>query len=133
MVVDWVATDPDSGRFSGVFRVAAFAELEDRLAALRARGEGYFQVARTDSEYPWLLLGFRGSHAVLYRLDSPDTMLIHVGDATVSRDHEVTVLVMEDHNDIGGKFVLRLDRAWRVVKEFAATGATGEAKNWLEL
>ncbi len=131
--VEWAATDPESGRFAGMYSSSGLVELEDRLAALRTRGEGYFQVARADSEYPYLILGFCGPDAALYRMDDPDTMLIHVGDGSVSNDGEVTVLVMEDHNEIGGRFALRLDRAWAAVKEFAATGATGADVDWLRL
>jgi hypothetical protein len=133
MDVDWVATDPESGRFSGIYATSTFRELEDRLAALRARGEGYFQVARIGHEYPYLILGFCGAHGVLYRMDNAETMLIHVGDGAVSEGDEVMVLVMEDHNDVSGKYALTLERAWGVVKEFAATGATGGDEAWLEL
>ena len=131
--VDWTATDPGSGRFSGVYATSTFGGLEDRLVALRRRGEGYLQVARFGEEYPYLILGFRGGHAVLYRMDSAETMLIHVGDGSVSEEDDVAVLVMEDHNEVGGRFALTLERAWDVVKQFAATGTTGDDADWLEL
>lgn len=133
MDIEWTATDPDSGRFSGIYAPSTLAELEDRLVALRARGEGYFQVARLGEEYPYLSLGFRDAHAVLYRMDSAETMRIHVGDESVSESHDVTVLVMEGHNDVGGRFALTLEHAWDIVKHFAAAGATGDEADWLEL
>ena len=130
--VDWAATDPGSGRFSALYATAAVREVEDRLDE-RARGEGYVEVARVGQDYPTFMMGFRGAHAVLYRLDDAETMLIHVGNGSVPEDGIATVLVMEDENDIDGQFVMRLESAWNLVTKFAGTGSTGDDAEWLQL
>lgn len=133
MDVDWAATDPTSGRYSGLYATTEFRELEDRLDQLRARDEGYLEVARVGSDYPTFLLGFRGDHAVLYRLNNAESMLAHVGDGSVSDSSVVTVRIMDEVNEIDGQFALSLETAWNLVKEFARTGATGSEADWLQL
>jgi hypothetical protein len=131
--VEWAATDPVSGRFSAIYATSTVGELEDRLDELRARGEGYVEVARAAQDYPTFMMGFRGAHAVLYRLDDAETMLIHVGDGSVPKDGIATVLVMENDNEIDGQFALSLGSAWGFVKEFAASASTGDDSEWLRL
>ncbi len=46
MNVDWAATDPSSGRYSGLFATAPFGELEQRFHQLRAREGGYVEITR---------------------------------------------------------------------------------------
>lgn len=131
--VEWAATDPRSGQFSGIYVGSTFSELEDRLAALRLRGEGYFQIARQGSEYPYLILGFRDVRAVLYRMDTADTMLIHDGDGSVREDEEVDVLIMEEYNAVSGKYALALSFAWSIVRHFGDTGQMGQVSDWIRL
>ena len=130
---NWAATDPVSGRFSALYATSAVRELEDRLDELRARGEGCVEVARVGQDYPTVMMGFRGAHAVLYRLDDAETMLIHVGDGSVPKDGNATVLVMENESEIDGQFALSLESAWGFVKAFTGSDSTGDDSEWLRL
>ncbi|MEU6339586.1 hypothetical protein ABZ883_01340 [Streptomyces sp. NPDC046977] len=133
MNVVWAATAWESRRFDAVERESHPADLEDRFDALRSRGEGYLEVRRPGSGYPLLALGFRGGDAVVHLFRGAEETFLLTGDGTVGADTVVEVPVMDDLAAFGGAFVLAVDRAWAVVRDFVRTGATGDPGEWREL
>ncbi|MFJ4846509.1 MULTISPECIES: hypothetical protein [unclassified Streptomyces] len=133
MNVVWAATAWESRRFDAAERNSHATELEDRFDALRSRGEGYLEVRRPGSGFPLLALGFRGEHAVVHLFRDAEETFLLAGDGTVGGDAVVEVPVMDDLAAFGGDFVLAVDRAWAVVRDFVRTGAVGDPGEWCEL
>jgi hypothetical protein len=133
MSVTWAATAPESGRFSAVERRSDVRNLADHFNELRSRGQGYLEVRQPDSEYPLLTLGFRGDHAIIHRFDDPETSSLLVGDGTAAADVLVDVPVMDDLAAFSGAFVLAVDRAWVLVRDFIQSGTPHDLGEWCEL
>ncbi|MGW6008510.1 hypothetical protein [Streptomyces sp. NPDC055210] len=132
MSVVWAATSPESGLFHPAERNSEVTELSDRFTDLRSRGQGYVEVRPPHSEFPVLLLAFRGGHAVIHLMNDPERMSLLVGDGTVPSDAEVEVPVMHELAAFTGDFVLDIDRAWGLVTDFIQTWAAGSMGEWRE-
>jgi len=127
----WAATSPVSGRFDPVETRSDLVALDDRFAALRARGHGYLEVRRTD-EFPVLTVGFRGSVAVVQALTSPEAMALLEGDGSVAGE-VVEVPVMDETADFAGEAGLNVDHAWSVVRSFLRGRDLDELGEWVDL
>jgi hypothetical protein len=108
-------------------------DLSDRFNELRSRGQGYLKVRLPDSEFPQLSLGFRDDHAVIHLINDAEGMSLLVGDGTVPSGAVVDVPIMDDLTEFTGDFVLSVDRAWDLVRNFIRTGAPSDLGEWCEL
>jgi hypothetical protein len=108
-------------------------DLSDRFNELRSRGRGYLKVRLPDSEFPQLTLGFRDDHAVIHLINDAEGMSLLVGDGTVPSGAVVDVPIMDDLTEFTGDFVLSVDRAWNLVRNFIRTGARRYLGEWCEL
>ena len=133
MLVWWAATDLESRRYSAVERSSDVADLTDHFTALRSHGQGYLEVRLPGDEFPLLTLGFQDDQAVIHRFSNAETSSLLVGDGTAKADSFVHVPIMDDLAVFSGDFVLAVDRAWTLVREFIQTGAPGELGEWREL
>ncbi|MGW6904987.1 hypothetical protein [Streptomyces sp. NPDC054940] len=133
MSVTWAATALESGRYSLGERESDAGELADHFNELRSRGQGYLEVRLPVSEFPRLALGFQGDQAVIHRFDDAERSSLLVGDGTAVADAVVDVPVMDDLAAFSGDFVLTVDRAWALVRNFIQTGVPGELGEWCEL
>ncbi|MEU1599194.1 hypothetical protein ABZ468_41920 [Streptomyces sp. NPDC005708] len=133
MGVIWAATSPESGRFSAVEKRSDVRDLSDRLTELRFRGQGYLEVWLPSGEFPRLALGFRGDQAVIHLFDDTEVTSLLVGDGTVAADVAVDIPIMDDLAVFTGDFVLTVDRAWVLVRNFIRTGAPRDLGEWCEL
>lgn len=129
----WAATSPESGWFRAGETCSGAAELADRLNALRDRGQGYLEVWLQGREFPMLTLGFQGSRAVMHLFEGADRVSLLVGDGTAAVDDMVDVPIMDEPAAFTGEFVLGVDRAWALVRDFIRTGAGRGAGEWREL
>lgn len=133
MSVVWAATALESGRFSAVERRSDVEELADHFDELRSHGQGYLEVRLPGGSFPLLTLGFRGDRAVIHRFDEAERSSLLTGDGSAAADDAVDVPVMDDLGVFSGNFVLTVDRAWALVRDFVQTGAPGELGEWCEL
>jgi hypothetical protein len=133
MSVTWAATALESGRYSAVERESDAGELADHFNELRSRGQGYLEVRLPVSEFPRLALGFQGDQAVIHRFDDIERSSLLVGDGTAVADAVVDVPVMDDLAAFSGDFVLTVDRAWAITRNFIQTGVPGALGEWCEL
>lgn len=131
MDVSWSATLPESGRFHGVEAHSDIEVLNDRFAALRARGEGYLEVRRA-ADYPVLTLGFRGSVAVIAAFVSEETMAILIGDVSNQSDLVEVPIMGEDHV-FSGPAAIETERAWHLVQDFLNGRDLSELGEWFSL
>lgn len=132
MSVMWAATSSESGRFSPGERRSDVKDLSNRFNDLRSRGQGYLEVRLPDNEFPQLTLGFRDDQAVIHLINAEGMSLL-VGDGTVPSGAVVKVPIMDDLTEFTGDFVLRVDRAWDLVRDFVQTGAASDLGEWCEL
>jgi hypothetical protein len=133
MGVMWAATSPESGRFSAVEKRSDVRDLSDRLTELLLRGQGYLEVRLPGGEFPRLALGFRGDQAVIHLFHDAEVTSLLVGDGTVAADAAVDIPIMDDLAVFTGDFVLTVDRAWVLVRNFIRTGAPRDLGEWCEL
>ncbi|MET8517720.1 hypothetical protein ACWD7C_41580 [Streptomyces sp. NPDC005134] len=133
MSVVWAATSPESGRFAPGEIRSDVRGLSDRFNKLRSRGQGYLEVRMSDCEFPQLTLGFRGDHAVIHLINDAAGMSLLVGDGTVLSGAVVDVAIMDDLTEFTGDFVLRVERAWALVRNFIRTEAPSDLGEWCEL
>jgi hypothetical protein len=133
MSVIWSATSPALGTYSPVETDSDFAEMSERFSELRAQGQGYLEVAHSDSDFPLLTLGFQDGRAVIHVFDGPDEVALLAGDGAVASDATVTVLIMDDLSEFTGDVVMSLERAWDVVSNFVRTGTTADLGDRFEL
>jgi hypothetical protein len=133
--VDWIATDPESGRLSYTFRRTAAEEYVARIEALLAQGEGYSEVSLAGRTYPRLTLSFRGDYGVVHQFSAEDTEHLLAGDGSVANDQTVLVPVMDDipSAQFTGAFVRSTDHAWEAVRKFIRDGSAEDLGNWQEL
>lgn len=129
MSVIWCVTDPDSGHS---IRASDADQLFRDLAGLRDRGRGYVEVHLSDLDRFQLAVGFRADHAVIHLFDEEKVFLL-VGDGVVARDAIVEVPIMSGHGRFTGEFVMRLDRAWAVIRDFVESGSPDSLGEWCEL
>jgi len=129
--VAWSATSPESGRFDALVTRSSVEILNDRFAALRARGGGYLEVRRAE-DYPALTLGFRGSVAVIEAFVSQEAMAILVGDGSHQGDL-VEVPIMDEDAVFSGPTAIETGRAWRLVQDFLSGRDLGELGEWFSL
>lgn len=129
--VSWAATSPASGRFDAVEKYSNVEALNDRFAALRARGEGYLEVRRNE-EYPVLTVGFRGSVAVVQVVTSPESMSLLEGNGATQRD-AVEVPIMDEAADFASQAGVAVDHAWSVVQDFLGGRDLSELGEWVKL
>jgi hypothetical protein len=120
--VSWAATSPSDGRFSAVRLKTTPDQLRNRFTELRARGQGYLEIGVSAQEFPQLLMGFRGKHAVIHLQDGPQSMALLRGDGSLPSEDLVDVPIMDDLAAFTGEFVLSLDHAWQVVEDFMRSG-----------
>lgn len=133
MSVIWATTSPESGRFSPGEKCSDGRDLSARFNELRTRGQGYLEVRSPDSEFPVLTLGFRNDRAVVHRFQDAEKVSLLAGDGTVASDAAVEVLIMDELAEFTGDFVLGVDHAWALVREFIRTGMPNELGEWREL
>ncbi|MGW7364070.1 hypothetical protein ACWGI8_11725 [Streptomyces sp. NPDC054841] len=133
MSVVWATTSPESERFSSGERHSDVRGLSDRFSKLRSRGQGYLEVRLPDSEFPQLTLGFRGDHAVIHLINDAAGMSLLVGDGTVPSGAVVDVPIMDDLTEFTGDFVLSVETAWALVRNFIRTEAPSDLGEWCEL
>ncbi|WP_406482641.1 hypothetical protein [Streptomyces sp. NBC_01615] len=132
MGVTWAATALESGRYSAVERSSGARELAEHFNGLWSRGQGYLEVRLSGSEFPRLTLGFQGDQAVIHLFDDAERSSLLVGDGITPADAVVDVPIMDDLAVFSGDFVLTVDRAWALVRNFIQTGAPGELGEWCE-
>ena len=125
MDVVWVATEEDSGRYPYFPITSSLRDLRARVRALRTRGEGYVEVSRPEGDYPALLVGFQGEHAVVHLQADAETMFLLHGDGSVRAEDEVDVLIFEEDSTFTGHVVMTLDHAIELLEEFAHSGSVG--------
>jgi hypothetical protein len=87
----WVATEPRSGRFSGVETRSDVAGLSERFNELRLRGQVYLEVRMPDREYPVVTVGFREDYAVIHLFSDAEQVSRLRGDGTVPSSAVVEV------------------------------------------
>jgi hypothetical protein len=133
MSVVWAATSPESGLFHPVERRSELKDLSDRFNDLRSLGQGYVEVRSPDREFPRLILAFRDHHAVVHLMSDIERMSLLAGDGTVLSGVEVEVPIMDDLAVFTGDFVLDVDRAWDLARDFTQTWAAGPLGEWCEL
>jgi hypothetical protein len=133
MSVTWAATALESGRFPAVERCSDIRELAYHFNELRCRGQGYLEVRLPGSAFPLLALGFRGDQAVVHRFDAAERSFLLAGDDIAAADTVVDVPVMDDLGLFTGNFVVSVDRAWAIVRDFIQTRAPDEQGEWCEL
>lgn len=131
VVVTWAATSPESGRFDPLVSRSDVESLDERFAALKARGEGYLEVRRVN-DYPGLAMGFRGSVAVIEAFVSQERMAILVGDGSCPGEL-VKVPTMDEETSYSGQAGIDVERAWGLVREFAKGRDLSELGEWFEL
>ncbi|MET9122552.1 hypothetical protein [Streptomyces sp. NPDC004528] len=129
----WAATSPESGRFTSTEEPSVVRELSERLSELRSRGQGYIEVRLPNLEFPTLMLGFRGDHAVVHLLSAPERMSLLAGDGTLPSHAEVEVPIMDELALFTGDFVMRVDRAEDLLHQFIRTGVADTLGEWCEL
>ena len=135
MDVDWIATDPESGRLSGMERRSSAEEYVARIEALRALGWGYSEVHMSGADFPGLALSFRGSYAVVHQFAAEDKVLLLAGDGMIGDDEVVLVPMLDDTDDttFTGAVVLSTARAFAAVREFVRHGSVEDLGDWEEL
>ncbi|MCX5316810.1 hypothetical protein [Streptomyces sp. NBC_00154] len=133
MNVVWATTSPESGRFSAVERRSDVSGLSVRFSQLRARGHGYLEVRLADSDYPLLTLGFRGDHAVVHRFSDAERVSLLIGDGATPSDAVVAIPNVDDLAEFTGDFVLNIDRAWALVRNFIQAEAPNDLGQWCAL
>ena len=133
MSVVWAATSPDSGQFAPVERRSNVRDLSDHFNELRSRGQGYLEVRLPECDFPQLSLGFRDDHAVIHLFSNAEEMSLLMGDGTVPSRAVIDVPIMDDLTEFTGDFVLSVDRAWDLVRDFVRTGAPRDLGEWCEL
>jgi hypothetical protein len=126
-------TSPESGLFSPGEGSADVRDLSDRFTKLRSRGQGYLEVRLLGSEFPVFTLGFRRDHAVIHLFQDAEKVSLLRGDGTVAPDAVVEVPIMDDLAGFTGDFVLSVDRAWALVRDFIRTGTPNDLGQWCEL
>ena len=131
MDVAWSATSPESGRFDAIVTRSDVEVLNDRFAALKARGEGYLEVRRVE-DYPALTLGFRGSVAVIEAYVSQEAISILLGDGS-HQGGLVEVPIMDEDGVFSGPAAIETERAWRLVQDFLDGRNLGELGEWFSL
>ncbi|MFF1933022.1 hypothetical protein [Streptomyces sp. NPDC058228] len=133
MNVVWATTSPESGRFSAVERRSDVSGFSVRFSQLRARGHGYLEVRLADSDYPLLTLGFRGDQAVVHRFSDADGVSLLMGDGATPSDAVVDIPNVDDLAEFTGDFVLNIDRAWALVRNFIQAEAPNDLGQWCAL
>lgn len=133
MSVVWATTSPESGWFSPSETRSGLRGLSKRFIELRSRGQGYLEVRCPDAGFPQLTLGFRGDHAVIHLINDTARMFLLVGDGTVPSGAVVDVPIMDDLAEFTGDFVLSVDRAWALVRNFIRTRVPSELGKRCEL
>ncbi|WP_406344299.1 hypothetical protein [Streptomyces sp. NBC_01578] len=129
----WATTSPESGRFSAVERRSDVSGLSVRFSQLRAHGHGYLEVRLADSDYPLLTLGFRGDHAVVHRFSHAEKVSLLIGDGTTPSDAVVDIPNVDDLAEFTGDFVLNIDHAWALVRNFIQAEAPNDLGQWCAL
>src|SRR5690349_13368855 len=94
--VVWVASSPDSGRFTSADVSSEWEVLQDRFDRLRSRSQGYVELHRPGQEYPLISFSFRENYAVLHLFEDPERTLLLKGDGVVSENVDVDVPVMDE-------------------------------------
>nr|QIY66233.1 hypothetical protein HEP85_37635 [Streptomyces sp. RPA4-2] len=133
MSVVWATTSPESGLFDPVERRTEVKDLTDRFNDLRSCGQGYVEVRSPNRDFPVLTLAFRDDHAVVHLMSDTERTSLLAGDGTVPSGVEVEVPIMDDLAVFKGNFVLDIDRAWDLVRDFTQTRAAGPLGEWREL
>lgn len=129
----WSMTSPESGRFTPGERRSELRDLTDDFNELRSRGRGYLEVRLPDGAFPQLTLSFRDDHAIIHLFTNEESVSLLVGDGTVPPETTVDVLIMDDLAAFTGDFVLSVDHAWDVVRDFVRTEAIEGLGEWCEL
>ena len=129
--IAWAATSTASGRFDALDTRSDIADLNDRFEELRARGEGYLELRRTE-DFPVLTVGFRGPVAVLQVLLSPEAVSLLKGDGSVEND-QVEVPFMDETAEFSGESGVGVDRAWGLALSFLRGRDLSELGEWVEL
>jgi len=135
MSVNWAATSPTTGRYSGVYHSSSGAELLERVADLRTRGAGYLEIEIAGRDYPALSLAFAGDRAVLHLWSDEGRMALLGGDGSVPMDEDVEVPTMDDPDPgiFTGEFVSSTDRAVALLERFIGNGDAQSLGDWYDL
>ncbi|MFE5191999.1 hypothetical protein [Streptomyces sp. NPDC056628] len=133
MDVSWTATDPESRQYSPPEQSPDIADLTDHITALRSRGQGYLEVRLPGREFPLLTLGSQDDQTVIHLFDAAEKSSPLVGDGTAAADVAVEVPIMDDLAVFSGHYVVAVDRAWTLLRNFIQTRAPGELGQWREL
>jgi hypothetical protein len=132
--VEWSATSPESGRYSGT-RYTTGADLLRRLGELRNHGAGYCEIRLAGHDYPTVSVAFRGAHAVIMGWTDEEHMALLGGDGSVPADDHVEVPIMDDQ-DMGGftgEFVSSVAHAFSVLEKFLHAGDLDRLGDWFDL
>jgi hypothetical protein len=135
MNVDWIATDPQTGRLSLTEQRSSTEEYLARIEALRVLGWGYSEVSRSDAAYPHLTLSFKAEHAVVHQFSAADEVLLLAGDGVIADKETVALPILDDIDGtpFTGAFVLRTTRACAAIAEFLRRGRVEDLGNWQQL
>jgi hypothetical protein len=95
--------------------------------------EGYIEVRNSNQEHPLLIMSFRAGQAVIHRAEGATSMSLLHGDGSVPPDATIEVPIMDDLAVFAGDFVLTLDHAWRLMREFSRTGEVDDLGDWYGL
>jgi hypothetical protein len=129
----WSVTSTATGRFSATETASSSADLLELFDSLTARGDGYVEVRRADSDFPLITIGFRGSRAVVHAASDTDSMSLLRGDGSLLATESVDVPIMDDSAAFTGDFVSTVDRARVVLEQFMLTGDVGTLGEWWRL
>lgn len=134
MELDWIATDPETGRLSSSKRRTTVGEFVAHVEDLRELDESYTEVGLADRAYPYLAFAFRGGYAVVHQFAAEDRVLLMSGDGVVADGECVLIPVLGNEGSVWtGEFVLGADRAWAVVWQFLRHGLVDDLGRWEEL
>ena len=133
--VDWSATSPETGRYSGVFRTTPAADLLARFDELRRRGSGYCEVALDGRDYPMLSVSFQEPHAVVHLFFAEEHCALLGGDGTVASHDEVELSWGDGDGPatFTGEYVSAPDRAEAVLRGFVAGTDADALGDWYDL
>lgn len=127
--VEWVASDPRSGRLPGMARRTSAQECLQGLEPVLT-DEGYAELSLVASPYPLLALSFRNGRGVIHAFSATGSVALHTGDGSVPAGEVVPLPVIVDDTDFTGDVVLSAGTAATVLREFLRTGSLDTLGPW---
>ena len=133
MDVAWIATDPGTGDVAPTETRSDADGFMSWLQHLLGAGEGYTEVRRVEADYPLLTFSFRGEHAVMHLLESPDDCRLLRGDGGLPATKTVEVPVLGDDCTFSGDFVLSVAKASAAIAAFIDGAPAKRLGEWVRL